>query len=128
MTHVLMAMCIVHRALRRNALPSALTMPGVSIGVAAVIAMLAIGQGADDQVSARLYRVANDTGEVDLVTTFDSNNFAVTVARMGERFFLNFIDFDFEAFAYFIELRVQRAVASAGPAPMVALVRLRETK
>jgi hypothetical protein len=86
------------------------------------------GQGTDDQVSARLYRVVNDTGEVTLVATFDSNSSAVKVAHIEGRFFLSVTDFDFEAFAYFIELRVQRAVARAGPAPMVALVRLRETK
>ena len=45
MTPVLIAMRIAHRALRRNTLRSALTMLGVIIGVAAVIAMLAIGQG-----------------------------------------------------------------------------------
>ena len=46
MTQVLMAMRIAHRALQRNTLRSTLTMLGVIIGVAAVIAMLAIGQGA----------------------------------------------------------------------------------
>ena len=40
MTQVLMAMRIAHRALRRNTCARALTMLGVIIGVAAVIAML----------------------------------------------------------------------------------------
>jgi putative ABC transport system permease protein len=54
MTQVLMAMRIAHRALRRNTLRSALTMLGVIIGVAAVIAMLAIGQGAQAAIRAQI--------------------------------------------------------------------------
>jgi putative ABC transport system permease protein len=54
MTQVLMAVRIAHRALRRNTLRSALTMLGVIIGVAAVIAMLAIGQGAQAAIRAQI--------------------------------------------------------------------------
>jgi putative ABC transport system permease protein len=54
MTPVLIAMRIAHRALRRNRLRSALTMLGVIIGVAAVIAMLAIGQGAQAALRAQI--------------------------------------------------------------------------
>ena len=54
MTQVLMAMRIAHRALRRNTLRSVLTMLGVIIGVAAVIAMLAIGQGAQAAIRAQI--------------------------------------------------------------------------
>src|SRR5437870_2886561 len=54
MAPVLMAMRIAHRALRRNTLRSALTMLGVIIGVAAVIAMLAIGQGAQAAIRAQI--------------------------------------------------------------------------
>jgi putative ABC transport system permease protein len=54
MTPVLMAMRIAHRALRRNTLRTALTMLGVIIGVAAVIAMLAIGQGAQAALQAQI--------------------------------------------------------------------------
>ena len=54
MTQVLMAMRIAHRALRRNTLRSTLTMLGVIIGVAAVIAMLAIGQGAQAAIRAQI--------------------------------------------------------------------------
>src|SRR5262252_1854934 len=54
MTQVLMAIRIAHRALRRNTLRSALTMLGVIIGVAAVIAMLAIGQGAQAAIRAQI--------------------------------------------------------------------------
>jgi putative ABC transport system permease protein len=53
MTQVLMAVRIAHLALRRNPLRSTLTMLGVIIGVAAVMAMLAIGQGAEEE-SARV--------------------------------------------------------------------------
>src|SRR5262245_39314430 len=49
-----MAMRIPHRALQRNTLRSALTMLGVIIGVAAVIAMLAIGQGAQAAIRAQI--------------------------------------------------------------------------
>jgi len=54
MTQVLMAMRIAHLALRRNPLRSTLTMLGVIIGVAAVIAMLAIGQGAQAVIRAQI--------------------------------------------------------------------------
>src|SRR2546429_8063763 len=54
MTQVLMAIRIAHRALQRNTLRSALTMLGVIIGVAAVIAMLAIGQGAQAVIRAQI--------------------------------------------------------------------------
>src|SRR6266568_1605505 len=54
MPQALMAMRIAHRALRRNTLRSTLTMLGVIIGVAAVIAMLAIGQGAQAAIRAQI--------------------------------------------------------------------------
>src|SRR5262249_55929506 len=54
MTPVLMAMRIAHLALRRNPLRSTLTMLGVIIGVAAVIAMLAIGQGAQAVIRTQI--------------------------------------------------------------------------
>lgn len=49
-----MAVRIAHRALQRNVLRSTLTMLGVIIGVAAVIAMLAIGQGAQAAIQAQI--------------------------------------------------------------------------
>jgi putative ABC transport system permease protein len=42
------------RALRRNKLRSALTMLGIIIGVAAVIAMVSIGQGADHEIQQQI--------------------------------------------------------------------------
>jgi len=61
MTHVLMAIRIAHRALRRNTLRSALTMLGVIIGVAAVIAILAIGQGAQAAIRAQIASLGSHT-------------------------------------------------------------------
>ena len=42
------------RALSRNKMRSILTMLGIVIGVAAVIAMVAIGQGAQKQVQSQI--------------------------------------------------------------------------
>ena len=44
---------IAYRALARNKMRAALTMLGVIIGVAAVIAMVSIGQGASASVQAQ---------------------------------------------------------------------------
>jgi putative ABC transport system permease protein len=49
-----MAMRIAQRALGRNIMRSALTMLGVIIGVGAVIAMVAIGQGAHASIRAKI--------------------------------------------------------------------------
>ena len=51
---VQMTLVTALRALRRNKLRSALTMLGIVIGVAAVIAMVAIGQGADAAVQQQI--------------------------------------------------------------------------
>jgi ABC-type antimicrobial peptide transport system permease subunit len=48
------------RALRRNKLRSALTMLGIIIGVAAVIAMVSIGQGADAAVQKQIRSLGTD--------------------------------------------------------------------
>jgi ABC-type antimicrobial peptide transport system permease subunit len=48
------------RALRRNKLRSALTMLGIIIGVAAVIAMVSIGQGADAAVQKQIKSLGTD--------------------------------------------------------------------
>ena len=45
---------IAVRSLNRNKMRSFLTMLGVIIGVAAVIAMLAVGQGARDMINAQI--------------------------------------------------------------------------
>src|ERR1044071_206505 len=45
---------IAFRALRRNKMRTILTMLGIIIGVAAVIAMVGIGNGAKAQVEARI--------------------------------------------------------------------------
>jgi putative ABC transport system permease protein len=51
---LLMTMRVARRALGRNKLRSALTMLGVIIGVGAVIAMVAIGQGAHASIRAKI--------------------------------------------------------------------------
>jgi len=43
---------LAFRALRRNSLRSALTMLGIVIGVAAVIAIVTLGSGASQRASA----------------------------------------------------------------------------
>ena len=51
---VFMAIKIAKRALGRNLMRSILTMLGVIIGVGAVIAMVAIGQGAHASIRAKI--------------------------------------------------------------------------
>src|SRR4030095_13314627 len=48
------------RSLRRNALRSALSMLGIAIGVAAVIAMVTMGAGVTAQVGADLSRLGTN--------------------------------------------------------------------
>ena len=52
---------IALRALRRNLMRSGLTMLGIIIGVAAVIAMVAIGTGAREQVAASIAQIGQNT-------------------------------------------------------------------
>ena len=52
---------IALRALRRNPMRSGLTMLGIIIGVAAVIAMVAIGTGAKEQVAASIAQIGQNT-------------------------------------------------------------------
>ena len=54
MVRLLMAIKIAQRALGRNVMRSTLTMLGVIIGVGAVIAMVAIGQGAHASIKAKI--------------------------------------------------------------------------
>jgi macrolide transport system ATP-binding/permease protein len=49
-----MALLVAGRAIARNKLRSALTMLGIFIGVAALITMVAVGQGANEAVKAEL--------------------------------------------------------------------------
>ncbi len=56
----LMTMRTALRALRRNKLRSALTMLGIIIGVAAVIAMVSIGQGANAAVQQQILSLGNN--------------------------------------------------------------------
>ena len=52
---------IALRALKRNPLRSGLTMLGIIIGVAAVIAMVAIGTGAKEQVASSIAQIGQNT-------------------------------------------------------------------
>ncbi|HOR75001.1 MAG TPA: ABC transporter permease [Kiritimatiellia bacterium] len=52
---------IALRALRRNLMRTGLTMLGIIIGVAAVIAMVAIGTGAREQVAASIAQIGQNT-------------------------------------------------------------------
>ena len=52
---------IALRALRRNLMRSGLTMLGIIIGVAAVIAMVAIGAGAKEQVASSIAQIGQNT-------------------------------------------------------------------
>jgi putative ABC transport system permease protein len=58
---VLIAIKIAQRALGRNLMRSSLTMLGVIIGVGAVIAMVAIGQGAHASIMAKIASLGADT-------------------------------------------------------------------
>ena len=57
---LLITIKIALRALRRNALRSLLTALGIIIGVAAVIAMVSIGQGASVSVQEQIARMGNN--------------------------------------------------------------------
>src|ERR1051325_3576806 len=52
--NILMIIRVAFRALVRNKMRAALTMLGIIIGVAAVIAMVSIGQGAQASVQAQI--------------------------------------------------------------------------
>jgi ABC-type antimicrobial peptide transport system permease subunit len=60
MTVALMSVATALRALQRNKLRSALTMLGIIIGVAAVIAMVSIGRGADAAVRQQIASLGNN--------------------------------------------------------------------
>jgi ABC-type lipoprotein release transport system permease subunit len=55
---------IAWRALRRNPMRSALTALGIVVGVAAVIAMVAIGNGAKAQVEAQIASLGQNVVQV----------------------------------------------------------------
>jgi len=55
-----MIMAAALQAIRRNMMRSALTMLGVFIGVAALIAMVAVGQGANDAVRKQIERLGTN--------------------------------------------------------------------
>src|ERR671914_3146165 len=87
--NVLVIIRIAFRALARNKMRAALTMLGIIIGVAAVIAMVSIGQGAQASVQAQIEGMgtnllfvsagAQNTGGVRGGAGQDGGNNALTV-------------------------------------------------
>src|SRR5262245_62480041 len=75
---LLMTFRIAFKALARNKLRTALTMLGMIIGVAAVIAMVALGSGAQATVEAQIM----STG-TNLITIMPGNFTAPGAARGG---------------------------------------------
>ena len=71
------------RALRRNKMRTALTMLGMIIGVAAVITMVALGNGATQQVEEQV-----QSGGTNLITVragnFSNTGSAVAWARLRD--------------------------------------------
>ena len=59
------AIQIALAALRANKLRSVLTMLGIVIGIAAVIAMIALGDGAQASVRARIEKLGTTTLQID---------------------------------------------------------------
>ena len=51
---ILNALLLAFRALRRNVMRSLLTMLGIVIGVAAVIAVATLGAGASDSITSQV--------------------------------------------------------------------------
>ena len=61
MKHLMSSMRIALRALQVNKLRSALTMLGIVIGVAAVIATAAIGSGATQRIQQQIASIGSNT-------------------------------------------------------------------
>src|SRR5512146_3125585 len=92
------------RALARNKMRSVLTMLGIVIGVAAVIAMVAIGQGAQSQVQKQIASLGSNL----LFVSAGSVN--ANGIRMGYGATKTLVDSDVQAI-----LRECQACAAAAP-------------
>ena len=75
---VLMTLRIAFKALGRNKLRTALTMLGMIIGVGAVIAMVALGSGAQAMIEDQV-----KTAGTNLLTIYAGNSTAVGGVRGG---------------------------------------------
>lgn len=82
------------------------------------------GTGAGSQVKALLYRVTNATGGVVLIGTFDSNAYATTGDYTARVLVGGAADFDFDNYAYFVEIQVKRSDTANDPT--ISIVRLYE--
>jgi putative ABC transport system permease protein len=79
---------VAYRALTRNKMRSSLTMLGIIIGVGAVIAMVAIGQGAKKMIDAQVSSLGDN-----LLTVFSGSHFGGGV-RSGAGTITNLTDED----------------------------------
>lgn len=82
---------VAYRALTRNKMRSSLTMLGIIIGVGAVIAMVAIGQGAKKMIDAQVSSLGDN-----LLTIFSGSHFHGGV-RSGAGTITNLTDEDAQA-------------------------------
>jgi putative ABC transport system permease protein len=82
---------VAYRALTRNKMRSSLTMLGIIIGVGAVIAMVAIGQGAKRMIDAQVSSLGDN-----LLTVFSGSHFRGGV-RSGAGTITNLTDEDAQA-------------------------------
>ena len=81
------------KALRRNAMRTALTALGMIIGVAAVIVMVAIGNGAQESIETRIRSVGTN------IVTINAGSNSFGPARMGSGSTSNLVPGDAEAIA-----------------------------
>ncbi|OGC96274.1 MAG: multidrug ABC transporter substrate-binding protein [candidate division Zixibacteria bacterium RBG_16_53_22] len=83
---------IAYKALGRNKMRSSLTMLGIIIGVAAVIAMVGIGQGAKNMVNAQIASLGEN-----LLTIFPGSQMGGGGFRAGAGTMMNLTDDDAQA-------------------------------
>ena len=76
---VLAAVRIALRALRVNRLRSALTMLGIIIGVAAVIAMVAVGSGATKRIQEQIQAIVNLVAATERATAIALGVFVIHI-------------------------------------------------
>jgi putative ABC transport system permease protein len=104
MTEILATIRIALRALARNKLRSGLTMLGIIIGVGAVIAMVALGQGAQEQVQQQIAALGSN------MLFVSAGNFNAGGVRLGAGATQSLVPADVDAI-----VRECPAVAMAAP-------------
>src|SRR5260370_23580986 len=73
---------VAFASLRANKLRSMLTMLGIIIGVAAVIAMLALGDGAQTAIKERIARLATTVLQINPQRVFSGGIATMTQAKL----------------------------------------------